>query len=188
MTNVTAQDSASCFNTHFVHEPLSIDAPATQDLHPPDAEAFQVPGRARSALPASGVLHRIDWRGVSADGVPFAVCAILDAANATHRALACSRRFGDLSQLSTFEGLCVTLVATEHGLQLKPLAEQIPPEQQLEWDSFPGSGQHPMTDLDEFPSPTTEARSVRTLQELAASVAKLARDLQLSTCMWIHLP
>ena len=87
-----------------------------------------------NSLPLTGVLHQINWHGTSPYGVPFAVVSIIDAANNLHRALACSRRFGDLSRLSEFEGLRVNLVATPNGLQLKPIADQIPPEQQLEED------------------------------------------------------
>ena len=84
-----------------------------------------------NSLPLTGVLHQINWYGTSPYVVPFAVVSIIDAANNLHRALACSRRFGDLSRLSEFEGLRVNLVATPNGLQLKPIADQIPPEQQL---------------------------------------------------------
>jgi hypothetical protein len=49
--------------------------------------------------PSTGILHQINWYGTSPYGVPFAVVSIIDAANNLHRALACSRRFGDLSRL-----------------------------------------------------------------------------------------
>ncbi len=154
------------------------------------------------SLPTAGILHQINWHGTSPYGVPFAVVSIIDAANNLHRALVCSRRFGDLSRLSEFEGLRVNLVATPHGLQLKSIAEQIPPEQQLEEDGHleamdEHGGDAPVdaanqihvlgTSLDAV-DPTAETIPLNKLQEVAATVAKLARDLRLPTCMWIHLP
>jgi hypothetical protein len=153
------------------------------------------------SLPSTGVLHQINWHGTSPYGVPFAVVSIIDAANNLHRALACSRRFGDLSRLSEFEGLRVNLVATPNGLQLKSIADQIPPEQQLEEDgrleAMHEHGDAPVdaanqihvlgTSLDAV-DPTAETIPLNKLQEVAATVAKLARDLRLPTCMWIHLP
>ena len=117
------------------------------------------------------------------------------------RALACSRRFGDLSCLSEFEGLRVNLVATPNGRQLKPIACQIPPQQQLEEDGqqevlydhgdAPVDAASQIHDLGtsfDAVDPTAETIPLNRLQEVAATVAKLARDLRLPTCMWIHLP
>jgi hypothetical protein len=153
------------------------------------------------SLPSTGVLHQINWYGTSSYGVPFAVVSIIDAANNIHRALASSRRFGDLSRLSEFVGWRVNLVATPNGLQLKPIADQISPEQQLEEDGhLEGMDEHVGPPVDaashihvgaasyEAVDPAAEAISVDKLQEVAATVAKLARDLRLPTCMWIHLP
>ena len=151
--------------------------------------------------PSTGILHQINWYGTSPYGVPFAVVSIIDAANNLHRALACSRRFGDLSRLSEFEGLRVNLVATPNGLQLKPIADQIPPEQQLQEDAqLEAVDEHGVAPLDAANSihvigasldaadPAAETIPLNRLQEVAATVAKLARDLRLPTCMWIHLP
>jgi hypothetical protein len=153
------------------------------------------------SLPSTGVLHQINWYGTSPYGVPFAVVSIIDAANNLHRALACSRRFGDLSCLSEFEGLRVNLVATPNGLQLKPIACQIPPQQQLEEDGRQdvlyehgaapvdaASQIHVLGTSFDTVDPTAETIPLNRLQEVAATVAKLARDLRLPTCMWIHLP
>ncbi|MEY3929822.1 MAG: hypothetical protein RLZZ516_1532 [Cyanobacteriota bacterium] len=151
--------------------------------------------------PTSGVLHRIEWHGTSPYGVPYAVVTILDAANETHRALACSRRFGDLSLLVQFEGLSVNLLDTGNGLQLKPFTDQIPPELQLKEDAGldPDQGAacvgpNEMDDLNHVTGTTFDAvdsaaeTPVSKLQEVAATVARLARDLRLPTCMWIHIP
>jgi hypothetical protein len=95
----------------------------------------------------------------------------------------------------------VNLVATPNGLQLKSIAEQIPPEQQLEEDGHLEAvheyGDAPVdaanqihvlgTSLDAV-DPTAETIPLNKLQEVAATVAKLARDLRLPTCVWIHLP
>jgi hypothetical protein len=153
------------------------------------------------SLPSTGVLHQINWYGTSPYGVPFAVVSIIDAANNLHRALACSRRFGDLSSLTEFEGLRVNLVATPNGLQLKPIACQIPPQQQLEEDGQQevlyehvaapvdaASQIHVFATSFDAVDPTAETIPLNRLQEVAATVAKLARDLRLPTCMWIHLP
>ena len=153
------------------------------------------------SLPSTGVLHQINWYGTSPYGVPFAVVSIIDAANNLHRALACSRRFGDLSCLSEFEGLRVNLVATPNGLQLKSIACQIPPLQQLEEDGqqevLYEYGDAPVDAASQIHvfgtsfgavDPTVETIPLNRLQEVAATVAKLARDLRLPTCMWIHLP
>ena len=151
--------------------------------------------------PSTGILHQIKWHGKSPSGVPFAVVSIIDEANNLHRALACSLRFGDLQHLSEFEGLRVNLVATPNGLQLKPIADQIPPEQQLQEDAhLEAMDKQGVTPLDAANSihvmgasfdaadPAAETIRLNRLQEVAATVAKLARDLRLPTCMWIHLP
>jgi len=156
------------------------------------------------SLPTTGVLHHIKWQGTSPYGIPFAVVTIIDAANDIHPALACSRRFGDLSRLSEFEGFRVNLVATRNGLQLKPIADQIPPEQQLGEDGIldvigamqeydvawvdEDSQIHMVGTSANAANPATESLPFSKLQEVATTVAKLARDLKLPTAMWIHFP
>lgn len=150
-------------------------------------------------LPSTGVLHQIQWYGTSPYGVPFAVVSIIDADNNLHRALACSRRFGDLSRLPAFEGLRVNLVATSNGLQLKPIADQIPPEQQLREDghleALHASGDTPVAAVSHIHVLGTTCDAVdlaaatipmNRLQEVASTVANLARDFKRPTTMWIH--
>jgi hypothetical protein len=148
-----------------------------------------------------GILHQIKWHGTSPYGIPFAVVSIIDSANNLHQALACSRRFGNLSRLPEFEGLCVNLLATPNGLQLKPIADQIPPELQLKQDGYleamPEYDEAPVGALSQFGvlwslfeevDPSAETIPLNKLREAVATVANLARDLKLPTAMWIHFP
>lgn len=150
--------------------------------------------------PPSGILHRIEWHGTSPYGVPFAVVTILDAKNERHRALACSRRFGDLSRLEEFEGLSVNLVATPNGLQLKPIADQISPERQLKEDGMLCVEQGIGVGLDDIgdqiyvigttvdvANSAPEGLPINKLQKIAATVARLASELRFPACIWIHI-
>jgi len=153
------------------------------------------------SMPTMGILHHIKWHGKSPYGDAFAVVIIIDASNGIHPALACSRRFGALSRLSEFEGFRLNLLATRNGLQLKPIDDQISPEQQLEDDGIlelmhdhgvapidSASQIHVVESLADAVDPTAESLPINKLQEVAATVAKLAQELRLPTCMWIHIP
>ena len=95
----------------------------------------------------------------------------------------------------------MNLVATPNGLQLKPIADQIPPEQQLQEDALlEAVDEQLVSPLDAANSihvigasfdaadPAAETIPLNRLQEVAATMAKQARDLRLPSCMWIHLP
>lgn len=152
-------------------------------------------------LPTRCLLHQILYRNVSPYGVPYAVTVVIDPAGKTHTALACSKRFGDLDQLSGLEGHEVNLLVTSNGLQLMPLAEQPvsgqpqtadgPADHHREGHSL-GMDFHspffPPDGISAEPSAAQESSTTCKLKDLAMTVAKLARDLKLPTAMWIHFP
>ena len=121
---------------------------------------------------SQGLLHQVIHRGVTAQGEPFAVALILDPIGQTLTANAYASRYGDLSGLDAREGQEVGLQRTPTGLQLMPPATSDP-------DGAPPScaatGLQP---LSQCPG----------LQEVATTVAAVARDLKLPTAVWIHLP
>jgi hypothetical protein len=151
--------------------------------------------------PTRCLLHKVEAFGVSATGDPYADVTLIHPQGKTLSAQAFSSCFGDLNQLHAFEGAEVNLQVTPTGLQLRPIAEQVIPDPDDTVDSgrdqgllnarsalnsdsvfFPSE-----TDLVEEPSPLGTC-TTPTVQEVAATVARLAREFELPTVMWVHLP
>jgi hypothetical protein len=116
-------------------------------------------------------------------------------------AKAFSSCFGDLNELHAYEGAEVSVQLTPTGLQLRPIAEQ--PTPGLEPSAVPGhhhgrASEGSVMDSDSPffpPEPFAEefplsqgCSTARTVQEVATTVACLARDLRLPTIIWVHLP
>jgi hypothetical protein len=117
-------------------------------------------------------LHQVIHRGVTSQGEPFAVALILDPIGQTLTAHAYASRYGDLSGLDSREGQEVCLERTATGLQL------LPPEA-------------PNANVESASSATAAVQPLAHslgLQEVATTIAAVARDLKLPTAMWIHLP
>lgn len=128
----------------------------------------------RHPFPKRALLHRILHRGVSPDGVPYAVVKLIDPAGRHHRALACERWFGDLQQLEVLEGREVSLLSTRNGLQV------LPPDQQVIT---------PDLSLDQLGVSNGErATQSAVLSEVVSAVAQVAKGLELPTAVWIHIP
>ena len=148
--------------------------------------------------PTRCLLHQVLYQSTSPYGDPYAVTLMIDAAGNTHTALACSKHFGDLEKLRELEGREVNVLSIRGVLQLKPWAEQ----SLLEENEDGTSGQPDSSfSFDGLPDPrisagmstastssAAEGSCGAAIQELATTVAHLARDLQLPTAMWIHLP
>lgn len=149
-------------------------------------------------LPTRCLLHQVLYQRTSPYGDPYAVTLMIDAAGNMHTALACSKRFGDLRKLSELEGREVNLLQTPNGLQLRPWAEQASEdiddciETCCSSPSKEGDGPpDPLLAADDRPAGSTAPNAVQAasaLTDLATTVAKLARDLNLPTAMWIHFP
>jgi hypothetical protein len=151
--------------------------------------------------PTRCLLHKVKAFGVSATGDPYADVTLIHPQGKTLSAQAFSSCFGDLNQLDAFEGGEVNLQVTPTGLQLRPIAEQVIPDPDDSVDSErdqglqddrsvlnPDSVFFPSeTDLVGAPSPMSTC-TTPTIQEVAATVARLAREFELPTVMWVHLP
>ena len=151
--------------------------------------------------PTRCLLYEVEAYGVSTTGDPYADVVLIHPQGGTCKAQAFSSCFGDLNQLHAFVGAEVSLQLSSTGLQLRPIAEQAMPG--LEQSAFPGldhgwasegsamEGESPF-----FPPEPVAAESAlsqgcsttRTVQEVATTVAHLARDLSLPTIIWVHLP
>jgi hypothetical protein len=148
-------------------------------------------------LPTRCLLHQVLYQRTSPYGDPYAVTLMIDAAGNMHKALACSKRFGDLRKLSELEGREVNLLRTPSGLQFRPWAEQISEasddciEPRCSSPSKEDDEADPLLAADDRPvgitAPNTGPAAC-VLTELATTVAKLSKDLKLPTAMWIHLP
>lgn len=151
--------------------------------------------------PTRCYLYKVEAFGVSATGDPYADVTLIHPQGKTLSAQAFSSCFGDLNQLHAFEGGEVNLQVTPTGLQLRPIAEQATPG--LEPFVVPGhhhDGESEGSGMDSDspffpPDPVAEGSALkqgcsttRTVQELATTVAYLARDLSLPTIIWVHLP
>lgn len=151
--------------------------------------------------PTRCLLHKVEAFGVSATGDPYADVTLIHPQGKTLSAQAFSSCFGDLNQLHAFEGAEVNLQVTPTGLQLRPLAEQVISDPDDSVDSGRGQGVlddrlilNPDSvffpseaDPVEMPSPSGTG-TPPTVQEVAATVARLAREFELPTVMWVHLP
>ena len=120
-----------------------------------------------------GLLHQVIHRGITAQGESFAVALILDPIGQTHTAHAYATRFGDLALLDSLEGQEVCLQRTPTGLQLMPQAVAQP--------VCGSSGEPAMAQECPQSSPLDP-------QEVASTIATVARDFKLPTAVWIHLP
>jgi hypothetical protein len=151
--------------------------------------------------PTRCLLHKVEAFGVSATGDPYADVTLIHPQGKTLSAQAFSSCFGDLNQLHAFEGGEVNVQATPTGLQLRPIAEQVIPDPDDSVDS--GRDQGLLEDrsvldpdsvffsseTDLFGPPSSMGTCTKpTIQEVAATVARLARELELPTVMWVHLP
>jgi len=151
--------------------------------------------------PTRCLLHKVEAFGVSATGDPYADVTLIHPQGKTLSAQAFSSCFGDLNQLHAFEGAEVNLQVTPTGLQLRSLAEQVISDPDDSVDSGRGQGVlddrlilNPDSvffpseaDPVEMPSPSGTG-TPPTVQEVAATVARLAREFELPTVMWVHLP
>jgi len=147
------------------------------------------------------LLHKVEAFGVSATGDPYADVTLIHPQGKTLSAQAFSSCFGDLNQLHAFEGAEVNLQVTPTGLQLRPIAEQVIPDPDASADTGRDQGLPedrsvlspdsvffpPETDPVAMPFPSGTC-TTPTVQEVAATVARLARDFELPTVMWVHLP
>ncbi len=147
------------------------------------------------------LLYRVAAYGVSATGDPYADLVLIHPQGGTCKAKAFSSCFGDLNELHAYEGAEVNVQLTPTGLQLRPIAEQVIPDPDAPVDSGRDQGlleDRSLLDPDSvfFPSETdlVGAPSLMgtcttpTIQEVAATVARLARDFGLPTVVWVHLP
>ena len=151
--------------------------------------------------PTRCYLYKIEAFGVSATGDPYADVTLIHPQGKILSAQAFSSCFGDLNQLHVFEGREVNVQVTPTGLQLRPIAEQVIPDPDDSVDSGRDQGLledrsvldpdsvffPPETDLVGAPSPMGTC-TTPTVQEVAATVARLARDFGLPTVVWVHLP
>lgn len=151
--------------------------------------------------PTRYLLYRVAAYGVSATGDPYADLVLIRPQGGTCKAKAFASCFGDLNQLPAFEGAEVSLQLTSTGLQLRPMAEQAMPGLEGSVDPAPDQGLTadrsilnsdcaffpPEADPSD-PPPTPGSSTIPTVQEVAATVARLARDFELPTVMWVHLP
>ena len=151
--------------------------------------------------PTRCYLYKIEAFGVSATGDPYADVTLIHPQGKILSAQAFSSCFGDLNQLHVFEGREVNVQVTPTGLQLRPIAEQVIPDPDDSVDSGRDQGLledrsvldpdsvffPPETDLVGAPSPMGIC-TTPTVQEVAATVARLARDFGLPTVVWVHLP
>jgi hypothetical protein len=151
--------------------------------------------------PARAYLHKVEAYGVSAGGEPYADVALILPQGGCIRAQAYSSCFGDLNLLSDLVGTEVNLQRSPTGLQLKPIAEQARSDLEVCFDqgrdqALAADGLGRDFDSAFFPSEADPADTtvspdcctIPIMQELAATVARLARDLSLPTVMWVHLP
>ena len=149
-------------------------------------------------LPTRCLLHQVLYQRTSPYGDPYAVALMIDSAGNTHKALACSKLFGDLDKLSELEGREVNLLQTRTGLKLRPWAEQAieasdgceetccsSPPRELDGLSDPLFAEE---DPPASSTASSTGSAASALTDLATTVAKLARDLKLPTAMWIHFP
>jgi hypothetical protein len=149
-------------------------------------------------LPTRCLLHQVLYQRTSPYGDPYAVALMIDSAGNTHKALACSKLFGDLDKLSELEGREVNLLHTRSGLKLRPWAEQSietsdgceetccsSPPRELDGLSDPLFAEE---DPPASSTASSTGSAASALTDLANTVAKLARDLKLPTAMWIHFP
>lgn len=151
--------------------------------------------------PTRCLLHKVESHSVSATGDPYADVMLIHPQGGTCKAKAFSRCFGDLNELHAYEGAEVSVQVTPTGLQLRPIAEQVIPDPDDSVDSGrdqglledrsvlnPDSVFFPSeTDLVGAPSPMGTC-TTPTVQEVATTVARLAREFELPTVMWVHLP
>lgn len=151
--------------------------------------------------PTRCLLHKVESHSISATGDPYADVLLIHPQGGTCKAQAFASCFGDLNQLPAFEGAEVSVQVTPTGLQLRPMAEQVIPDPDDSVDSGrdqglledrsilnPDSVFFPSeTDLVGAPSPMGTC-TTPTVQEVAATVARLAREFELPTVMWVHLP
>lgn len=151
--------------------------------------------------PTRCYLYKIEAYGVSATGDPYANVLLIHPRGGTCKAKAFGSCFGDLDQLPAFVGSEVSLQVTSSGLQLRPLVEQAIPGHEGSVDSAPEQGLTPDRSISDsdcaFFSPeanpselllTPGSSTIPSVQEVAATVARLARDFELPTVMWVHLP
>jgi hypothetical protein len=151
--------------------------------------------------PTRCYLYKIEAFGVSATGDPYADVTLIHPQGKTLSAQVFSSCFGDLNQLHALRGGEVNVQVTPTGLQLRPIAEQVISDPDDSVDSgrdqglledrsvlntdsvfFPSEA-----DLAGAPSPVGTC-TTPTVQEVAATVARLARDFGLPTVVWLHLP
>lgn len=146
-------------------------------------------------------LYEIEAFGVSATGDPYADVTLIHPQTGPCQGQAFASCFGDLSQLTAFKGGEVNLQVTPTGLQLRPIAEQVISDLDGSIDMGRDHGQPedrsdssadsiffpPETPFLESCSPSGTGKAP-TVHEVAATVARLARDFELPTAMWIHLP
>ncbi len=151
--------------------------------------------------PTRCLLHKVEAFGVSATGDPYADVTLIHPQGKTLSAQAYSSCFGDLSQLSAFEGGEVNLQVTPTGLQLRPIAEQVIPDPDGSADTGRDQGLPedrsalspdsvffpPEAPPVESPFPSGTCKTT-TVHEVAATVARLASDFELPTVVWVHLP
>lgn len=151
--------------------------------------------------PTRCLLHKVESHSVSATGDPYADVMLIHPQGGTCKAQAFASCFGDLNQLPAFEGTEVSLQLTATGLQLRPMAEQAVPG--LEDSVAPGPDQGLVADRSTLnsdpaffppeavpvePPFSPGSSTTPTVHEVAATVARLARDFELPTVMWVHLP
>ena len=151
--------------------------------------------------PTRCYLYKVEAYGVSATGDPYADVLLIRPEGGTCKAQAFASCFGDLNQLPAFEGAEVNLQLTSTGLQISPIAEQTAPGLEDSVDPAPDQGltaDRSILNSDSafFPPEADPAErssipgsfTTPTVQEVAATVARLARDFELPTVMWVHLP
>ena len=127
--------------------------------------------------PIRCLLHRIEAFAI---GDPFAEVVLIQPQGGLLAARAYRDVFGELDQLQAFLGREVNLQPGPSGLQLRPIAHQtIAPA--------PASGEH-CDAMVSGGSMALPCRTTQAVQEVAVTVAHLARDLNLPTMVWFHLP
>ena len=151
--------------------------------------------------PTRFLLHKVHACGVSAGGDSYADVLLIHPQGGTYKARVFVSMFFDLNELHAYEGKEVSVQLTPIGLQITPIAEQATPAP--EPSATPGwhhdwASKVSVADSDSPfspPEPVAEESTLiqgcsttRTLQEVATTVACLARDLSLPTIIWVHIP
>lgn len=139
----------------------------------------------------------------SPSGTPFAVGLATDTEGRRHTVLAAGEEI-DPDHFRLLEGQDLSLRVTEHGVRVRPIAEQPPAVQDhliamLERGEGQLASAAPIPHIETEPPPEgrddppvarhgEHGTPLPRLAELAVTVARQAAELGLPTAMWVHLP